>query len=46
MVASGRDKILSDWWLSTLPGLAIFAATLGFTLLGDFLVRALDPRQN
>ncbi len=46
MVASGRDKILTDWWLSTLPGLAIFAATLGFTLLGDFLVRALDPRQN
>ncbi|MDL2335678.1 MAG: ABC transporter permease [Chloroflexota bacterium] len=46
MVASGRDKILSDWWLSTLPGVAIFAATLGFTLLGDFLVRALDPRQN
>lgn len=46
MVASGRAHILSEWWLSTLPGLAIFAATLGFTLLGDFLVRALDPRQS
>ena len=46
MVAEGRAHILEQWWLSTFPGLAIFAATLGFTLLGDFLVRQLDPRQS
>jgi peptide/nickel transport system permease protein len=46
MVASGRGDILSAWWVSALPGVAIFMATLGFTLMGDFLVRALDPRQN
>ncbi len=45
MVADGRAQILDQWWLSTFPGLAIFAAALGFTLLGDFLVRELDPRQ-
>jgi peptide/nickel transport system permease protein len=46
MVSDGRAHILEQWWLSTFPGLAIFGATLAFTLVGDFLVRALDPRQN
>jgi peptide/nickel transport system permease protein len=45
MVADGRGFILDQWWLSTFPGLAIFVATLGFNLVGDYLVRALDPRQ-
>ena len=46
MVADGRAYILNQWWLATFPGLAIFVATLGFTLLGDFLVRQFDPRQS
>ena len=46
MVADGRAHILDQWWLATFPGLAIFVATLGFTVLGDFLVRQFDPRQS
>ncbi len=46
MVAEGRVNILDQWWLAGFPGLAIFLATLGFTLLGDFLVRQFDPRQS
>jgi peptide/nickel transport system permease protein len=45
MVADGRGFILNQWWLSVIPGAAIFIATLGFNLVGDFVVRALDPRQ-
>ena len=45
MVAEGREHILSQWWLATFPGMAILLATLGFTLVGDFLVRYFDPRQ-
>ena len=45
MVAEGRGLILSAWWISTFPGLAIFLAVLGFNLLGDSLRDLLDPRQ-
>jgi len=31
-----------DWWMITFPGLAIFFASLGFTLFGDGLRDALD----
>jgi peptide/nickel transport system permease protein len=45
MVAEGRQFILDQWWLSTFPGLAIFFAVLAFNLVGDLLLRLLDPRQ-
>jgi ABC-type dipeptide/oligopeptide/nickel transport system permease subunit len=45
MVAEGRQYILDQWWLSTFPGLAIFFAVLAFNLVGDLLLRLLDPRQ-
>lgn len=45
MISDGRGFILNQWWLATIPGIAIFIATLGFNLVGDFVVRALDPRQ-
>jgi peptide/nickel transport system permease protein len=44
MVASGRDVILDQWWVATIPGLAIFVASLGFNLLGDGLRDAFDPK--
>jgi peptide/nickel transport system permease protein len=44
MVAAGRDVITEQWWVSTIPGAAIFFASLGFSLLGDGLRDALDPR--
>ena len=45
MVAEGRQYILDEWWISTFPGLAIFITVLAFNLVGDLLVRLLDPRQ-
>ncbi len=44
MVASGRDVILDQWWVATIPGLAIFIVSLGFNLLGDGLRDVLDPK--
>jgi peptide/nickel transport system permease protein len=40
----GRNYMLSDIWLATIPGLAILVTVLGFNLLGDGLRDALDPR--
>ena len=45
MVAQGRTYILDQWWMSTFPGLAIFIVVLAFNVLGDLLLRLLDPRQ-
>jgi len=45
MVSQGRSYILDQWWISTFPGLAIFAGVLAFNLLGDTLRDVLDPRQ-
>lgn len=44
MLAEGRDYILTVWWLSTLPGIAIFLSCLGINLVGDALRDLLDPR--
>jgi len=45
MVASGRQFAFQQWWVSAMPGLAIFVVSLGFNLLGDGLRDALDPRR-
>ena len=45
MVAEGRTVILDQWWVATFPGLAIFISVLAFNLVGDVLLRVLDPRQ-
>ena len=44
MVAEGRGKIASAWWLSLLPGLAITLVVLAFNLFGDWLRDRLDPK--
>jgi ABC-type dipeptide/oligopeptide/nickel transport system permease subunit len=44
MVATGRDFLLITPHITTIPGLAIMVAVLGFNLLGDGLRDALDPR--
>jgi len=43
MVVEGRQFLGSAWWVSTFPGMAIFATVLGFNLFGDGLRDALDP---
>ncbi len=45
MIASGRRFILDQWWVATMPGIAILIVSLGFNLLGDGLRDALDPRE-
>ena len=45
MIATGRQFLLDHWWVATVPGVAIFAASLGFNLLGDGLRDVLDPKQ-
>lgn len=44
MLSSGKDYLLSGWWVATFPGLAIFFVCMGFNLLGDGLRDILDPR--
>ncbi len=44
MLAEGRDRIAIAWWISSLPGLAIFLTVLSLNLFGDWLRDALDPR--
>ncbi len=44
MIASGRKFLFEQWWVATMPGLAIFIVSLGFNLLGDGLRDVLDPR--
>jgi peptide/nickel transport system permease protein len=44
MVSSGRQYLLDQWWVSTIPGLAIFVVSLGFNLLGDGLRDVMEVR--
>jgi peptide/nickel transport system permease protein len=44
MVSSGRDYLLDQWWVATMPGLAIFVVSFGFNLLGDGLRDVFDPK--
>jgi peptide/nickel transport system permease protein len=44
MIASGRKFLLDQWWVATMPGVAILVVSLGFNLLGDGLRDVLDPK--
>ena len=46
MVSSGRDVILDQWWVATVPGIAILIVSLGFNLLGDGLRDVFDPKSS
>lgn len=43
MVADGRDYLRQAWWISTIPGLAIFFVVMSFNFLGDWFRDRLDP---
>ncbi|MCK4237028.1 MAG: ABC transporter permease [Candidatus Krumholzibacteria bacterium] len=45
MIFHGREVLLSAWWVSTFPGMAIVVTVIGYNLLGDGLRDAFDPRQ-
>ncbi len=44
MVASGRDYLLTAWWVSTFPGVAILVLVLAINVFGEGLRDILDPR--
>lgn len=44
MVATGRSLIVSAWWVSFFPGLAILLTVLTLNLTGDWLRDWLDPK--
>ena len=44
MIADGRNYMLLDHWVATIPGVAIILAVMGLNLFGDGLRDALDPR--
>lgn len=44
MVAEGRDVMLTAWWVSTVPGLAIVLLVLALNVFGEGLRDILDPR--
>ncbi|MGQ0749426.1 MAG: ABC transporter permease [Betaproteobacteria bacterium] len=44
MVSDGRELIVTAWWVSMFPGLAIMLTVLALNLLGDWLRDHLDPK--
>ncbi len=45
MIQDGSDQMRTLWWISLFPGLAIVLTVMAFNVLGDALLRALQPRQ-
>lgn len=46
MIGSGRTTLLQTWWLSAIPGLAIFLTVLALNFIGDALNQVLNPRRS
>jgi peptide/nickel transport system permease protein len=44
MVAAGRDYLLTAWWVSTMPGIALLILVLCINVFGEGLRDILDPR--
>ena len=44
LIFEGRNSIMYEWWCAVLPGLAVFAAALGFVLIGNGLAAQADAR--
>ncbi len=44
MISTGRTFFLTNWWIVTFPGIAIFISVLSFNLVGDGLREFLDPK--
>lgn len=44
MIGLNRSNFLTAWWTVTFPGLAIFVTVLSFSLIGDGLQDAFNPK--
>jgi len=45
MIGSGREQIRTAWFLTAIPGLAIFLTVLAFNLIGDGLTDAFNHQR-
>lgn len=43
IMSEGRDRLLTAWWLTMIPGVAIFLLALSISMIGDWLRDRLDP---
>ncbi|MXP62877.1 ABC transporter permease [Roseomonas sp. M0104] len=44
MLSTGRQFVMTSWWIAAIPGCAILFTSLAFNLFGDGLRDILDPR--
>ncbi len=42
-IQNGQDRLRTQWWVATVPGIGIVLSVVGINLLGDWLRDALDP---
>lgn len=42
-IQNGQDRLRTQWWVATVPGIGIVLSVIGINLLGDWLRDALDP---
>jgi peptide/nickel transport system permease protein len=45
MIAEGQGTMLTAWWVTTFPGLALIVTVIAFSLVSDGLRDVLDPRR-
>ncbi len=43
-IAVGRDYIAVAWWMSTMPGMVLFATVISLNMLGDWIRDITDPK--
>lgn len=43
IMSEGRDRLMTAWWLTLLPGAIIFCLALSVSMIGDWLRDRLDP---
>jgi len=44
MISDGREYLDTAWWISTMPGIAIFLLVLSLNFIGDWLRDRWDPK--
>lgn len=43
IMSEGRDRLLTSWWLTLIPGAIIFLVAVSISITGDYLRDRLDP---
>lgn len=45
MIGAGRETLRTAWYMSAIPGVAVFATMMSFTLIGNGLNDVFNPRE-